>query len=61
MTTTIQMRTYHYIKGLKYIHPSQIKDIYNLVCHDLQIDKTEGNLLIVTNTIEIYFNTLNNK
>jgi len=45
----------HYLNGVKYLSSKQVDDLCHLVCHDLEIEKSEENFNHIKEACRVYF------
>lgn len=55
----IKFKTIQFINGTKYLSEKQLEDLKYIMCHDLNIDKSEENFSIIEEAVKIYFNAQN--
>ena len=45
----------YYLNGVKYLSQEQVEDLCSIVCHDLEIEKSEENFNHIKEACRVYF------
>jgi len=56
---TIKFKTIQFINGTKYLLGDQVEQVKNTMCYNLKIERTEENLAIIEEAINVYFEAQN--
>ena len=56
---TIKFKTIQFINGTKYLLGDQVGQVKNTMCYNLKIERTEENLAIIEEAINVYFEAQN--
>jgi len=55
---TIKFKTIQFVNGTKYISNSHLDYLKHIMCHNLEIEKTEDNFKAVEDGVKTYFETV---